>query len=103
MGIFDKLFRKEPIQPITMTEAEILAKVYEFHPDRTYVFWFEQAMNPSHIQILYKNLQARGITGTILCGLKAPKIFEFEEKPDGSVEVTTKPVNPSDTGEEGQS
>ena len=89
-------FKKEPIktEEVKGNVDEILAKVYEFHPDRKYVIWFEQMLNSAHIDVLRQNMER--LVGhnqvSFVCGLKRPEIYEFEESSVALTKVIAKPL-----------
>jgi hypothetical protein len=77
-----KWFKKEPIPVPEMKVGDLLARVYELHPDRKYVVWFEQMLNPQHIETLRKHMASMIGKGqvTFVAGISAPHIYEFEDK-----------------------
>ncbi len=94
--------RKDPLQPKVMTIPELVAKVYELHPDKKYVFWFDRTINPQHLSGLCDALEKVGIKDVlVVAGIIAPVIYEFKETENGPIAVT-KPINPSTTGNEAQ-
>lgn len=96
-----KWFKKEPIQPKEVRGEDIIAKVYELHPDRKYLFWFERTISPQYVDILRRNLE-NVVPNQIsmIAGMYAPVIYEFEETENGT--TVAKPINTNNSGEEGK-
>jgi hypothetical protein len=91
---------KKPIEPQEVSVADIMAKVYELHPNVNYLFWFERPMNPQWIQAIRNKLVERfSIEVVIMSGIQEPLIYEFEETNDGT-KVTTTSINPSKASNE---
>lgn len=79
--------QKLPIEPIISVEdinlqiVTRLSEIHALHPDMQYIFWFERALAPSHIQALRDSFNAHGIKGMVIQGCSIPSIFEFKQEP----------------------
>ena len=75
--------KKEPIPVTTLEERSaqdlLKAKLAELDPGKKYLFIWEQTLNPTHLQVISRELEKHleGKKVMLLSGLKVPEIYEL--------------------------
>lgn len=68
-----------PVQPFPIEEIKAQLLALPKDPNAVYVMWWEQALNPAHLEFLRRRFASTGLAVVVIAGLRMPEIYKLRK------------------------